>query len=112
MYPSYPHDNFAQHYDIAMRAIEGDEAHLRIQRGNVTLSLTAATSTTQTITFNPVFTPNATPDVFLQLVSADQIGAKINLLVTNATNDSFTIEAYSDQTQNITVKWLAIGKAE
>lgn len=112
MYPNYPHDDYAQHTDICMRAVEGDQSHLRIQRGTVTLNLTANTQLNNNVLFSPVFTPSTTPDVYTSLSSVGTISAKINVVASNPTDTGFTLEAYTDVTQTITVKWWAVGKAE
>lgn len=112
MYPNYPHDPTEQHYDTAARALEGDQYHVRIQRGAVTLNLTANTQLNNNVSFPLEFTENTTPNVYTSLSSVGSISAKINVVAANPTNTGFTLQAYSDATQSITVQWLAIGSAK
>lgn len=110
MYPNYPHDPVDQHYDTASRAIEGDQYHLRIQRGTVTLSLTANTELDTTVNFANPF--SATPTVHPTLSSVGTISAKINIVASSPSNTGFTLKAYSDTTQSITVQYIAVGSAQ
>lgn len=112
MYQSYPHDTHAQLEDTSARAIEGDQYHLRIQRGTITLSLTANTQLNQAVSFSPAFTPSTTPDIWLQPMSVGSISAKLNYVTANEANTGFTIQAYSDTTQTVKFRWLAVCKAE
>jgi hypothetical protein len=111
MYPSY--SDGIQHTETCMRAVEGDTGHVLMQSGVITLSLSANTPKSQSVTFPRIFTPNTTPHVVVSLSSIGNVNSTIkNLVGTSATNTGFTIQALSDTTQSITVTWIAKGTAQ
>lgn len=113
MYQNYPHDNHLQHEDTAMRAVEGSQTHLYLVPGSVTISCTANTPVSQSVTFARPFTPNTTPTVIPGISALGNTSSVIkNAAAVSVTNTGFTIQLLTDTTQNITVSWIALGKAE
>lgn len=110
MYPSY--SDSPQHIETCMRSVEGDQGHLRMTKGSVTLNLTANTQLNNNVSFSLIYSPNTTPYVYPSLASVGVISAKINVVASGATNAGFTLQSYSDTTQTITVNWFAIGSAQ
>lgn len=114
MYPNYPYDDArTQAIDIGARAIEGDIYHTLMQSGSVTISATANTLSTASVTFTRPYTTSKIPDVVYGLKTVGNTASVIKFTDISAISETgFTLRVMTDTTQSLVYTWIAKGSAD
>lgn len=95
---------------IVRKAIEGPLDNVRVQIGSVTLSCTANTQASGSVTFAKPFKQGTTPIVLPGITSLGTAASQVTPSAVNASPTGFTAQAFSSVTQSVTLAYVAIGQ--